>query len=281
MSSYLLDLPAVVAFSGGRTSGYMLRKILDAHGGQPDDLKICFQNTGLEHHETYEFVNRCAIEWDVHIDWLEMDLDEDNKWTYKVVDYESAARNGEPFMKLIVKKNFLPNPIARMCTAEMKVRTQRRWLLDNPVYEDGYMIAIGLRADEPRRALRIKGDIKREEVICPLYHEGVTREDVDEWWEQQPFNLNLPLGGNMAGNCVGCFLKGKARLEMLMKEMPEYFDWWIGAEGACPPNPQMGHRFRVDRPDYETMMDTIKRQGWLFAPSDLVDDNTIPCMCTD
>jgi hypothetical protein len=41
VSPYLLDLPAVVSFSGGRTSGFMLRHILDAHGGQPDDLKVC------------------------------------------------------------------------------------------------------------------------------------------------------------------------------------------------------------------------------------------------
>lgn len=42
--------PAVVSFSGGRTSGYMLYRIIAAHGGTlPDDVKVCFQNSGGKH----------------------------------------------------------------------------------------------------------------------------------------------------------------------------------------------------------------------------------------
>ena len=33
MNPYLIEGPAVISFSGGRTSGYMLKHILDAHGG--------------------------------------------------------------------------------------------------------------------------------------------------------------------------------------------------------------------------------------------------------
>ena len=42
---YLLDLPAVVSFSGGRTSGFMLRHILDAHGGQVDLPGVTYRLT--------------------------------------------------------------------------------------------------------------------------------------------------------------------------------------------------------------------------------------------
>ena len=64
---YLLDLPAVVSFSGGRTSGFMLRHILDAHGGQPEDLVVSFQNTGLEHPATYDFIKEVEDRWGVDI----------------------------------------------------------------------------------------------------------------------------------------------------------------------------------------------------------------------
>lgn len=69
---YLLPPPSVVSFSGGRTSGYMLRMILDAHGGAlPDGVKVVFCNTGKERHETLDFVERCSLEWGVPVTWLE------------------------------------------------------------------------------------------------------------------------------------------------------------------------------------------------------------------
>ena len=57
MNPYKIHGPAIISFSGGRTSGFMLRKILDAHDGKlPEDVIVCFQNTGLEHPLTYEIV---------------------------------------------------------------------------------------------------------------------------------------------------------------------------------------------------------------------------------
>lgn len=50
------DSPAVISFSGGRTSAYMLRRCLDA--GVPDDCYVIFSNTGRELPETLDFVER-------------------------------------------------------------------------------------------------------------------------------------------------------------------------------------------------------------------------------
>ena len=39
----------VIQFSGGRSSAYLLKQILDAHGGKlPANALVCFQNTGKE-----------------------------------------------------------------------------------------------------------------------------------------------------------------------------------------------------------------------------------------
>ena len=276
-SPYLLDLPAVVSFSGGRTSGYMLRKILDAHGGQPEDLVISFQNTGLEHAGTYEFVERVAKEWGVDIVWLEYDLDEDNKPTHRVVTPETASRNGEPFTKMLENQAFLPNTFRRKCTIELKIKTLERYLKTQPFFTDGYTQAVGLRADEPRRAARTIADDGLVSKECPLYRDGKDSQDVLEFWNAQTFDLDLPLPGNLAGNCVGCFLKGRGKTEVLMREMPEYFDWWVRAEAFVSEKRGRPCQFDQKRPTYKAMMKSVWDQG-VF---EYEDDDTIPCMCTD
>ncbi len=41
---YKIEGPAAIAFSGGRTSAFMLWHIMQAHGGKlPDDVIVSFQ----------------------------------------------------------------------------------------------------------------------------------------------------------------------------------------------------------------------------------------------
>ena len=73
---FLLETPGVINFSGGRTSGYMLRKILDAFDNKlPDDLPVVFANTGKEMPQTLDFVHDCSTHWDVPIVWVEWNND--------------------------------------------------------------------------------------------------------------------------------------------------------------------------------------------------------------
>ncbi len=81
----------------------------------PEDAIVCFANTGKEDEATLKFVNDCSINWNVPITWIE-------------VTYETASRNGEPFEAVIEKKNYLPNPVTRFCTIEMKIRPIANYL---------------------------------------------------------------------------------------------------------------------------------------------------------
>ena len=78
MDPFKIPTPALVSFSGGRTSGYMLYQILKAYKNKlPKDLYITFANTGKEMPETLDFINQCAEKWGVKIHWLELEKDED------------------------------------------------------------------------------------------------------------------------------------------------------------------------------------------------------------
>ena len=80
--------------SGGRSSGYLLYKILYANGGLPKTAKAVFANTGKEREETLEFIHEIETRWSVPIVWLEHTRDEsrrgvrgDPKNTFKTVDF--------------------------------------------------------------------------------------------------------------------------------------------------------------------------------------------------
>ena len=124
MNPYKIEGPALISFSGGRTSGFMLWNILQAYNGKlPEDVHVVFANTGKEAPETLDFVNEISQKWDIHIHWLEHYLgDERPIHRTKEVTYETAARNGEPFERLLDQRGYLPNPTSRFCTSELKIK---------------------------------------------------------------------------------------------------------------------------------------------------------------
>jgi hypothetical protein len=202
---FKINEPTCISFSGGRTSAYMLWRVLEAHQmSLPPEAVVCFANTGKEDEATLEFVRDCAVNWGVPITWLEYaEVD------FTIVTFETASRNGEPFEALIRKRNYLPNPVTRFCTSELKIRPIGRYLLSLGMAETKTeaenMSMIGMRADEQRRAAKIE-----DKSRIPLVTAGITKEDVGAFWRKQSFDLGLPNnnGVTMHGNCDLCFLKG-------------------------------------------------------------------------
>lgn len=282
MNPFFIEGPAVISFSGGRTSGYMLYRILEAHGGAlPDDVFVSFQNTGKERNETLDFIDECSRRWSVPVTWLEWRPADEPKNRWTIVDYSTAARDGEPFEAVIQQHGFLPNPVSRYCTKEMKIATEGRYLQHGLGWSHWTKV-VGLRADEPRRIARLSEPSReRWERVAPLALAGVTVADVGAFWRAQPFDLRLPNmnGKTMHGNCDLCFLKGKQTVESLIREQPERAMWWIRMEQSIVPTggSNMGNRFRSDRPGYEAMHALATSHGELFDFDDTLDD----CACTD
>lgn len=274
-----LDAPALIAFSGGRSSGLMLWRILRAGGGAlPPGVGVVFCNTGRERPETLDFVEECSRRWACPITWLEYRR-RGGKHTYDVTDYASASRDGRPFDEVIAARKFCPNRVARFCTAELKVKTMWRWAKDCGLAS--YTKAVGLRADEPERVRRLLAGVGEtraaEEVCCPLSDAGLTVQDVRAFWGAQPFDLCLL---PHESNCDLCFLKRKGALLEIMHRRPDLARWWVDKEAAVG-------LFRApgDRPRYELLLREAVQPG-LFdgLASDLDADDPsgwMECACTD
>lgn len=278
MSPYLLpDGNVQIAFSGGRTSGYMLHRILEANGGLPERVKAIFTNTGREMPETLDFVAECGDRWGIKIIWLE--YVEGRSW--QVVGHNSAARNGEPFDAVIRDRGTLPNPLARFCSSELKRFTADRFIRDHLGWVS-YAKALGFRADEARRASKPRD--RGMSHWFPLIDAGVSRFDVVEWWSRQSFDLRLPVvrGRSVLGNCDGCFLKSEKFLAQLAVDFPERAIWWERWErkAADLPNVKMGAFSEKYRREH--LRQFIERQGNLIetSPETFFGDQGILCQAS-
>lgn len=261
MNPFQINEPTCISFSGGRTSAYMLWRVLEAHGGKlPEDAVVCFANTGKEDEATLKFVHDCETNWNVKIHWLEF-----IPKSFVEVDYQTASRNGEPFERLIEMKNYLPNPVARFCTEELKVKTIDKFLESKGIEAQ---MMVGIRADEPRRLpkLRARG------LAVPLADAGVKQIDVQSFWKQSGFDLGLTFrdGVTALGNCDLCFLKGPHQIMGLIKDKPDRAIWWAKQEE------KIGATFRSDRPTYGQMMQFMNDQADMFNT-----EGTIECFCGD
>ena len=208
----------------------MLRKIMDANPSTFDsEYRVIYCNNEREHDATRQFVQECGNAWGVNITWLEYDR-VDDEHTFKEVNYESASRRGDamdgPFSKMLEWSKTLPNVRSRQCSGQLKVRTMRRYLqaMEMKTWES----FIGIRADESDRATDILAQCpKYITPHFPLVDDGTTISDVNTYWSNNSFRLNIP---NHMGNCDLCFLKAKWKRMAIMREDPDAAAWWIGWE---------------------------------------------------
>ena len=143
------ELPHVVKFSGGRSSGMLLFSLLENRLLDPDrgDV-IVFNNTASEHPGTYRFARDCkeaSKRYGVPFFWVEFQTYEDSRngeWTrlpsYRLVNDEPKSVDnpdgfhwrGEVFEELLSWSGYVPNQFSRICTKNMKLEVTRRFLKD-------------------------------------------------------------------------------------------------------------------------------------------------------
>lgn len=306
-SPFLLPTPAMISFSGGRTSGFMLAQILEAHGGRlPEGCHVVFANTGREMPETLTFVHEVSLRWGVPIRWLEWrptpQGEEREAWlaqrkeaalakrwpseagkrlvdaNWAEVDHASAAREGEPFGGMITERQYLPNPTQRLCTLYLKVLPMHAFAAFHLGLEE-WTSAVGIRYDERRRWKMLDPDERSpwENKTGPLIPARITKADVMAFWKRQPFDLGLE---PHESNCDGCFMKGWRIRDHIFRDHPERLQWWVDQEE------KIGARFRPTGPSYAQLQERIRRLPLLpgieqALPEGDDDDSLVECNCHD
>lgn len=231
-----------VSFSGGETSALMTHLILTEWRHLWDEIVVLFANTGFENEETLQFVKQCEQMFGVPVVWVEAEINpEQRKGTrHRVVTFETASRNGEPFRDLI-RKYGIPNQKFPHCTRELKQRPLYSYIHNELKWEEGtYDVAIGIRADEQRR---VSPTAKENRIVYPLVNlRPLSKPDVNLFWTRQPFRLNLM---GYEGNCKTCWKKSIRKLLTIMQDTPEKFEFFERMERECGlvgPEFQKAHR---------------------------------------
>lgn len=210
-----------ISFSGGKTSAYMTKMLLD-HFRKNDPSKrvvVLFANTGQEHEETLKFVDRCDKEFGFGTVWLEAVVSPKygEGIAHRVVNFETASRKGEPFEGVIAKYG-IPNAASPSCTRDTKLAPMRSYLRSIRWKPSDYSTAVGIRIDEMDRVSLTK--MQKEGYFYPCVDSGVTKEDIRNWWLTQRFNLNIP---EHWGNCMWCWKKSNRKLLTIARNNPEFF----------------------------------------------------------
>ena len=179
-----------------------------------------------------------------------------------------------------------------------------------------YVAFIGLRGDEQMRVAKVEArranthanpGYEGEHVYMPFAEMNVSKEDVNGFWRQQTWGLQLPDDGTLS-NCVYCFLKGVGILEQVRNAMergkdtdvPEFgsivdtpcdVEWWTAMERKYGRNLDAEKRVRTGADsssfvgffgaskefDYQTLADS-RREGTDLSR---FANSVLPCDCTD
>jgi len=270
----MTEKPLIIQFSGGRTSAFMAKFLFEHF---PEREKhVLFQNTGKEHEGTLEFILECDRRWDLRVVWLEAVVSHDQRKSsrHKVVDFESASRNGEPYEE-VIKKYGLANMVYSHCTRELKIRVGESYIKNELGLKD-YEIAIGIRSDEQHRINRLKAI--EYKTIYPLVDIiQVNKKFIKNWWADQDFDLKVP---HYLGNCDMCFKKSIKHLVSIVREQPERAEWWEAMQNkyALTGRTTLDERriFRGHR-TVQDLRDLVKEKPSLFDTPEMTEE--FDCFC--
>ena len=206
------------SISAGYSSVLMAVKIREWY---PDhNIVFAMANTSKERIESLEFMNECDKHFGLDMVWIEAIINQEkNKGTdYLITSFPYLKTNGEIFEEGI-KKYGIPSVINKWCNREMKLVPLKKYT-DSVFGANNYSVAVGIRADEIDR---VSEKYNENNIFYPLIEKKVDSNLRNKFWKQQEVRLKIPA---FKGNCDLCFEKSNRKIMTILKDEPEYGDWW-------------------------------------------------------
>ncbi len=243
-------MKTVTSISGGKTSAYIAANYpsdaLVFSLVRTNDKKLLFKDSGVRKMVSdrigCEFIG--TLEYDTIV-YTMLDLEQ---FLGKRIDWVT----GLPFEEVIKNRSgYLPNIATRFCTTELKMRPIFHWWHAN--YNAPVNMNIGYRFTERnRKATMIKKynknglhefeatlgkhtkgrhigrnkweSIEWRKTSFPLIEDKIYKDDIENYWEDKPVRFAA------LNNCVGCFHRSPYLLNVMSKEQPKTFSWFIDQE---------------------------------------------------
>ena len=255
----------VVSFSGGRTSAYLCKIMIDEFGSE--NVDFIYMDTGAEHTKTYEFIRKVNRHLGLNLICLRGDFDQPlgQGHKFKVVGIDEIGPDLIPYKELVHKYG-TPGVTSGWCTSRMKEETHDKYC-DDKYGEKNYETWVGIRADEPSRVLgKILGakwksrgldayqltiTLQHLELDHPIVNgiEDIYQEikermagkfdnrlrymaEITDFEKQDVINFwrRQPFDLEIEewlGNCVFCFKKSNLKLAAAAKDKPEMYQEWL------------------------------------------------------
>lgn len=169
------DKKKVVSDSGGRSSKFLAKFMLDKYG--KSNVDFVYMDTGEEHEATYEFIKQCNEHFKLDLICLRGDfsLPMGKGVGYNVVSIDGIKPDSKPFEEMMVKYG-VPYIGGMFCTDRMKLKPYKKYC-DHTYGKNNYETWLGVRFDEPKRLV---GDNKKKELSAykQLSLDGLSGEEI-------------------------------------------------------------------------------------------------------
>lgn len=198
----------VVSLSGGRTSAYLAHLMKE----RDPETEFIFMDTGAEHPKTYEFIRNIVKQWKIKLTCLRVipNPEMNKPSTYEILSTDQIAPDLEPWKRMLSKYGH-PYVGGAFCTDRMKTVPFIKYC-DEHFGRGNYTTWLGMRVDEPKRTAPKPGIRYLAEIS------DFEKQDVIEWWQAQPFDLEIQ---EHLGNCVFCIKKSLQKVALATKDEPE------------------------------------------------------------